>query len=49
VVFEIYGKSVKVLSLDALIDAKTAANRPRDHLVLPELRALSEALDPNEE
>jgi hypothetical protein len=45
--FPIYGGLVKALSLDALIDAKTAADRPKDRLVLPELRALREALDPN--
>ena len=49
VVYEIYGAAVKALSLDALIVAKTAADRPKDHLVLPELYALREALDPNEE
>ena len=48
-VYEIYGRSVKALTLDALIIAKTAADRPKDHLVLPELYALKEALDPNEE
>ena len=31
------------------IDTKIAADRPKDHLVLPELYALREALDPNEE
>lgn len=47
--FEIYGHQVKALSLDALIDAKTAAGRVKDQLVLPELKALQEALDPNED
>lgn len=47
--FQIYGHSVKALSLDALIVSKTAADRPKDHLVLPELKALREALDPNTE
>lgn len=49
VVFQIYGCDVRALTLDALIVAKTAADRPKDHLVLPELHALREALDPNEE
>ena len=49
VVYEIYGAQVKALSLDALIDAKIAADRPKDHLVLPELYALREALDPSED
>lgn len=47
--FTIYDRVVKVLSLDALIAAKQAANRPKDQLVLPELLALREALDPNSE
>ena len=49
VTFDIFGYEVKALDLDALIAAKTAADRPKDHLVLPELLALREALDPNEE
>lgn len=49
VTFEIYGFPVKAFDLDALIVSKTAADRPKDHLVLPELLALKEALDPNEE
>ena len=49
VIFEIYGSKVRALDLNALIDSKTAADRPKDHLVLPELLALREALDPNEE
>lgn len=49
VTFEIYGFEVKAFDLDALIVSKTAADRPKDHLVLPELLALKEALDPNEE
>lgn len=49
VTYEIYGTEVKALNLDALIDSKTAADRPKDHLVLPELLALKEALDPTEE
>lgn len=49
VVYEIFGRKVNVLTLDALIIAKSAADRPKDHLVLPELYALREALDTNEE
>jgi hypothetical protein len=47
--YEIYGQRVRALSLDALIVSKMAADRPKDHLVLPELLALKEALDPTEE
>ncbi|CAN5448402.1 hypothetical protein BH10ACI3_BH10ACI3_22040 [soil metagenome] len=47
--YSIYGATIKAFDLDALIVSKTAADRPKDHLVLPELRALREALDPNEE
>lgn len=49
VVYQVYGVQIKALNLDALIDTKSAAKRPKDHLVLPELLALREALDPNEE
>ena len=49
VVYEIYGVHVNALDLDALIETKKAADRPKDHLVLPELLALREALDPYEE
>lgn len=47
--YTIYGSVVRAFDLDALIVSKTAADRPKDHLVLPELMALREALDPNEE
>lgn len=47
--YQLYGVSVRAFTLDALIVSKTAADRPKDHLVLPELVALKEALDPNEE
>lgn len=47
--YTIYGTQVKAFTLEALIVSKTAADRPKDHLVLPELLALREALDPNEE
>lgn len=49
VVYTIYGVEINALDLDALIDSKKAADRPKDHLVLPELLALREALDPDEE
>lgn len=45
----IYGCEIMAFTLDALIISKQAADRPKDHLVLPELLALKEALDPNEE
>lgn len=47
--FTIYDRVVSVLDLDALIATKRAANRTKDQLVLPELLALREALDPNSE
>lgn len=47
--FTIYERVVQVLDLDALIASKQAANRSKDQLVLPELLALREALDPNSE
>lgn len=47
--YELYGVKVRAFTLDALIVSKTAADRPKDRLVLPELVALKEALDPNEE
>lgn len=47
--FTIYDRTVKVLDLDALIASKQAANRTKDQLVLPELLALREALDPDAE
>lgn len=45
---EMYGYSVKVISLEALIKAKRAAGRTKDLLVLPELEALQEILDSKE-
>ena len=42
---ELFGVSCAVLSLDALIAAKRAAGRPKDHTVLPELEALQELRD----
>ena len=47
--YELFGVTVRALTLDALIASKTAADRAKDHLVLPELIALKEALDPDEE
>ncbi len=49
VIYNLYGAQVNAFNLDALIVSKTAADRPKDHLVLPELLALREALDPDEE
>ncbi len=49
VVFEIYGRDVRVLSIGALIDAKRAAGRTKDLLVLPELEALREVLSDEED
>ena len=49
VIFELYERDVQVLSIDALIDAKRAAGRTKDLLVLPELEALREALSDEEE
>lgn len=40
------GIEMLVLSLDGLIRAKEAANRPKDHLALPELRALRDLAPP---
>lgn len=42
---ELFGVECAVLSLDKLIEAKRAAGRPKDLLILPELEALREALD----
>lgn len=47
--FEVYGTKIRAFTVDALIISKTAADRPKDRLVLPELYALREALDPNED
>lgn len=49
VIFELYERDVRVLSLDALIDAKRAAGRAKDLLVLPELEALREVLSDEDE
>lgn len=48
-VFEIYEREVRVLSIDGLIDAKRAAGRTKDLLVLPELEALRELLTEEDE
>jgi hypothetical protein len=42
VVMNLFGLQCRVLSLDALIETKRAAGRPKDLLVLPELEALRE-------
>lgn len=39
---DLHGVPCRILDLDALIDAKVAAGRPKDKLVLPSLRALKE-------
>src|SRR5262249_20320022 len=39
---ELFGRSVRVLKLEALIDAKRAAGRTKDRLMIPELEALVE-------
>jgi hypothetical protein len=44
IAFTLYGHEVRILSLDALIQSKRAAGRPKDLLVLPELEALREVL-----
>lgn len=49
VVFELYGRDIRVLSIDGLIKAKRAAGRTKDLLVLPELEALREALSDDED
>ena len=48
VIFELYDRDVRVLSVDALIKAKRAAGRDKDLLVLPELEALREVLNEEE-
>ena len=41
---KLFGYEVRVLSLDDLIKAKKAANRPKDLFVLPQLETLRETL-----
>jgi hypothetical protein len=48
-IFDLYGREIRVLSIEALIKAKRAAGRTKDLLVLPELEALREALSDDEE
>ncbi len=45
----LYGCEVKILNLEGLINAKRAAGRTKDLLVLPELEALHEALSESNE
>ena len=45
ILVQLFGIECAVLSLEALIKAKRAADRPKDHLILPELEALLEAND----
>lgn len=45
IIVELYGIECAVLSLEKLIEAKRAAGRPKDKLILPELEALRETLD----
>jgi hypothetical protein len=42
---QIWGSTIRIISLDELIIAKQAAGRPKDLLVLPELEALREVRD----
>ena len=49
IIFEIYERDVRVLSINGLIAAKRAAGRTKDLLVLPELEALREVLSDEEE
>lgn len=42
ITMDLAGVSVRLLDVDGLIDAKTAAGRDKDKLVLPSLRALKE-------
>lgn len=42
---EIWGSTIRIISLDELIVAKRSAGRPKDLLVLPELEALREVRD----
>jgi hypothetical protein len=46
---ELFGLQIRVLSLDGLINAKRAAGRTKDLLVLPELEALREVLSDEDE
>lgn len=43
---ELFGRSVRVLTLEALIRAKRAAGRKKDLLLIPELEALLELRQP---
>lgn len=39
---ELFGRTIRVLSLEALIEAKRSAGRRKDRLIVPELEALLE-------
>ncbi|MDE0804185.1 MAG: hypothetical protein OSA99_12785 [Acidimicrobiales bacterium] len=45
VLFEIHGRRVRVASLDDIIRSKETADRPKDHVTLPILRALREEIE----
>ena len=42
---ELFGVTLDVLTIDALIVSKRAAGRPKDLMILPELEALREAIE----
>ncbi|MEQ8716662.1 MAG: hypothetical protein RIE08_03550 [Acidimicrobiales bacterium] len=44
VTFEVFGRRIRVASLADIIRSKEAADRPRDHVALPVLRALQEEI-----
>jgi len=46
---ELFGMQIRILNLDGLINAKRAAGRTKDLLVLPELEALRELLTDEDE
>jgi hypothetical protein len=49
IVIPLYGLEIRFLSIDALIESKRAAARPKDLAILPELEALREELQTTEE
>ena len=44
-VVELYGRRCRVIDLDALIEAKVAAGRPKDLEVVAELETIREELE----